>query len=80
MTKRLKSQKVNGVRVSLQAYQTKPMNREGELQNVTVFYYIVKASDGSHRKVMQYEDALLKYRQLVAFEKRQMEITEGGTE
>ena len=79
MTKRLKSQKVNGVRVSLQAYQTKPMNREGELQNVTVFYYIVKASDGSHRKVMQYEDALLKYRQLVAFEKRQMEITEGGT-
>ena len=54
------------------------MNREGELQNVTVFYYIIKASDGSHRKVMQYEDALLKYRQLVAFEKRQMEITEGG--
>ena len=80
MTKRLKTQKVNGVRVSLQAYQTKPMNREGELQNVTVFYYIVKASDGSHCKVMQYEDALLKYRQLVAFEKRQTQIEDGGAQ
>ena len=78
MTKRLKTQKVNGVRVSLQAYQTKPMNREGKLQDVTVFYYIVKASDGSHRKIMQYEDALLKYRQLIAFEKRQTQIEEGG--
>lgn len=29
---------------------------------------------------MQYEDALLKYQQLVAFEKRQTEITEGGAQ
>lgn len=70
MTKRLKSTKVNGVRIYLQAYQTKPMNREGELQDVTVFYYIVKATDGSHRKIMQYEEALFKYQQLIAFEKR----------
>ena len=78
MTRRLKSAKVNGVRVYLQAYQTKPINREGNSQEVTVFYYIVKASDGSHRKIMQYEDALLKYQQLIAFEKRQTQIEEGG--
>lgn len=58
MTRRLKSAKVNGVRVYLQAYQTKPTNREGNPQDVVVFYYIVKATDGSYRKIMQYEDAL----------------------
>ena len=80
MTKRLQSTKVNGVRVYLKAYQTKPRNQKGEAVSVTVFYYIVEATDGSRRKIMQYEDALLKYRQLVAFEKRQMEIKEGGAQ
>lgn len=74
MTKRLKSTKVNGVRVYLQAYQTKPKNREAKPQDVTVFYYIVKASDGSNHKIMQYEEALFKYQQLIAFKKRQTSI------
>ena len=78
MTKQLKSTKVNGVRIYLKAYQTKPRNVEGETVPVTIFYYIVAATDGSHRKIMQYEDALLKYQQLVAFEKRQMTIKEEG--
>ena len=79
-TKTLKSTKVNRVRVYLQAYQTKPQNIKGEPVPVTVFYYIVRETDGSRRKVMQYEDALLKYRQLVAFEKRQTQIEEGGAQ
>lgn len=80
MTKRLQSTKVNGVRVYMKAYQTKPRNQKGEPVPVTVFYYTVEATDGSKRKIMQYEEALLKYKQLVAFEKRQMEITEGGAQ
>lgn len=52
----------------------KPKNREGNPQEVFVFYYIVKATDGSRRKIMQYEEALFKYQQLIAFELRQLEL------
>ena len=40
----------------------------------TVYYYEVAANDGSYRKLSRKDDALVRFEQLVEFEKKQTEI------
>lgn len=52
-----------------------PTDHSAEMYNPeTVYYYEVAANDGSYRKLSSKDEALVKFAQLVEFEKKQTEI------
>lgn len=78
MNKTLRQKKVWNIKCKLTAYQTRKTDPgSGQEQPLIVFYYEVKASDGSYKKFRpdQKADAELAFENLIEFEKRQMVIT-----
>lgn len=69
----IKKTEVNGVKIKLSAYQTrKEDSKTGQAQPLIVFYYEISGSDGSYRKLNNWQDALAVYNNLIEFEKRQL--------
>ena len=76
MNKTINRTNIHGVKCKLSAYQTRAIDpRSGLQQPHVVFYYEVSASDGSYKKLLNEQDAIKAFEQLVEFEKRQMVIT-----
>ena len=67
----IKRTKVNGVRIYLKAYQTKPQDLCGQPVPERIFFYQITSSDGGGVKCADKDNALLKYEQMIEFEKRQ---------
>ena len=73
MNKTIKRIKIQGVKCKLSCYL--PRHKEGLADPNIVFYYEVSASDGSYKKLLNEQDAIKAFAQLVEFEKRQMVMT-----
>lgn len=72
MNKTLRRAKVQNVKCKLTAYMHR--FKEGVTDPDKVFYYEVKGSDGSYKKLLTEQEAIAAFEQLVEFEKRQTVI------
>lgn len=67
--------KVAGIWYNYEGVHSTPNCPSAEMHNPeTVYCYEVAANDGSYRKLSRKDDALVKFAQLVEFEKKQTEI------
>lgn len=67
--------KVAGIWYNYKGVHSTPSDPSAEMYSPkTVYYYEVAANDGSYRKLSHKEDALVRFAQLVEFEKKQTEI------
>lgn len=67
--------KVAGMWYNNKGVHSTPTDHSAEMYNPeTVYYYEVAANDGSYRKLSRKDDALVRFEQLVEFEKKQTEI------